>query len=229
MNKDFNEIGYIIEQKSYREYDVMVTFFGSQSGIKRFILRGYNKPTSKLKSLGLEYSKVRYYYDNSKSGLKTLRTGELLDSYHQLRSDWGWYLKVGLASELLIKFYSRDDHLKWFKQYEAVLLDNDSLPLIKYLVVIINVMGIAPVIDGCVICGDSRINGFSIEQGGYLCMEHAISKMEYDELLLIKALIGENFTYIKRINYNNAINFLLDYIEYHLDVKLNSRKLWNDV
>lgn len=227
--------GFILNVVPYREHDAMITFLGETYGMNRFVLAGYYKAGSKQGSLGQEYTKVKYRFNYRENTLNRIQTGEMLQSYSAKRSDFDWLTYVSLVSELCMRFYDDAYRTLWLNYLDAYLQDLSTTTLIKILVSIIKLSGFEPYVDGCVITGDTKIADFSIEKGGFVSVEyrrndsnHSVEYLKAIRYLFVTDNIDDDV--LKQLDVSNQlIATLIEYIQYHSDVKFNSWKLISSV
>lgn len=230
MNKNNQDIGYVLSVTPYREHDAMVHFFGRQYGLMRFVLPGYYKPQSKQSSLGVEFSMVRIRFRYKPNQLMRIQSGELLDSYYEHRHEYDWLLMMSLITEILIKLYQNDSQSFWLKFIETSYPSPSRLQLIHDLRDIIIELGIVPVVDRCVMTGSTQVSDFSIKRGGFVSKNYRTSKLNLNHLQIILFLFSKRNEKLKNIEDDLIIlDVLIRYIEFHMDVKFNSWKLIYDV
>lgn len=222
------EEGFVLSNIEYREKDAMIRFLGKDTGLKTFVIRGYNSPSSKQVALGLEYSLVEYYY-NEREGLQSLIHGQLMNSYREYRKDFDWLIKLAFTSEIITKFGSDLASEVLFNFYSEITISTNYNVVMELLLYIINKLGIFPYLKGCVRCNESVIGSFSISEGGFLCPEHSLKKETYNYLVDIGLLFNKKWEKLSTDRTQMYINILCDYLEYHTDTKIHSRKLMNHV
>lgn len=230
--------GFVIFVNPYREHDAMVYFLGERFGLIRFIIAGYYKSSSKQISLGLEFSKVRYSFNYKPDKLNRIVHGQLLDSYRGFREQYQWLLHMSLACEIIRKCYEEDFHPHIYRFInELALISNPDASvqcMIAFLVRLIRHVGFVPQVDQCVKCNSKKINQFSIREGGFLCVDHALSRSDSKELLksirlLFRQDFGNNGTGDTVRNSSEVLRTLVEYIQFHTDNNFNSFKLFSDV
>ncbi|WP_342621331.1 DNA repair protein RecO [Erysipelothrix sp. P66] len=230
-NKD---IGFIVSIVPFREHDAMVHFLGYEYGLIRMVLPGYYRAKSKQGRLGLEFSKVQYRFNYQNQKLNRIIGGESINAYLQVRQDLDWLMYMSLVSELTVRCYDANTHASFYNWFENCIESTDLKVLcIKYLAFLIQLQGFTPDVEGCVVCGNTHVNAFSIEQGGYVCATHAYHQFKTTKSLMI-ALLGifsdrDVDAYLETINQYELLKILVEYLEFHGDYKFNSWKLISDV
>lgn len=229
------DVGFVLSNTPYKEYDAMILFLSKNHGLLRFVLRGYYKSTAKQTSLGLEFTQVILRFNYQKNRLLRIQSGELIDAYTQKREDFDWLMQMSLVSELLHRFYDETQHEFWYTEINHLFETINLERIIVFLSKIIKRLGITPQVDECVITGDSKVSDFSIEKAGFVSKAYRTqhSAVDLEMLQYIRVL----FT---RENINEAIfentqntqllaNLLIEYLEYYEGVKINSWKLMHKI
>lgn len=217
--------GFVLGLVPYREHDAMVHFLGYKTGLIRLVLPGYYKSTSKQSSLGLEFSYVEYRFDYHEGRLNRIRGGELIDGNIISRQSFEWLLWMSFVSEVLIRTYDEAHHEVYFEHYlQALKMDN----ILFFIVKIIAMQGFSPDVNGCVVCGDSGINAFSVELGGFVCQVHA-NHVREDREFLIALNSALRLLVIKEEFNFSVIERLVEFLEFHGEYRFNSWKLLKDM
>ncbi|HZJ86778.1 MAG TPA: DNA repair protein RecO [Erysipelothrix sp.] len=231
MKRNSEDTGYVISNTPYREYDAMILFLGEKYGLLRFVLRGYYRPTSKQMNLGLEYSKVKYRFNYRENSLLSVQNGELINVYASNREDYDWLTLMSLYSEILTRFYSPEEHSFWLNVSEDVFKGINLKKIILILSELIIKLGITPHVSSCVMSGNTIVSDFSIEKGGFVSKEYrtqnsqvTLEMLKYIRVLFTKEKIKEKI--FDGFNDTFALSqLLIEYIEYHESITLNSWKL----
>lgn len=233
MKTNDTDIGYVLFTTPYREYDAMVHFLGENSGLIRYVLRGFYKSTSKQQALGLEFSKVKILFNSPMKAMPGVRGGELLNAYLDKRENYDWLLHMQLMSELIIKCHDESSRFNWFAYFETSIDDYDVMAQTINIVTLIKALGITPVVDRCVITGAHKVSDFSIENGGFVGEGYRYSNLTLDDLRYIRYIFrSETYQNEELERYDSdkrILNILIKYIEYHMSVKINTWKLIFDV
>lgn len=216
-----SDTGFVLGLVPYREHDAMVHFLGERSGLIRLVLPGYYKSTSKQSSLGLEFSKVVYRFNFQVNRLNRITGGELIDGYIKSRSQLDWLLWMSFVSEVLVRTYDETYQEVYWDYYEKALNLNS---IMDFLVRIILMQGFSPDLSGCIICGNSGINSFSVEEGGFLCQVHSGSFREDREFLIALNCALRSLP-VKEDYEMKVFDRLVKFLEYHGDYRFNSWKL----
>src|SRR5690625_4237767 len=167
--------GIILKTQEYGETHKIVTIFTKQYGKISAICRGANKVKSKLSSVTQPFIKGEFLIYLSR-GLSTVRQGEMLQSFRQIREDIIKTAYAAYITELSDKLLDTNEpDLNVYNQLSNTLTwVNDQLdyaiPIIMYELKLFQKGGFAPIVDQCVICNHSNnLYAFSIQEGGILC------------------------------------------------------------
>lgn len=224
MNSE--DLGFVLAIHEYREHDAFVTFLSRNHGLIRMVLPAYYKQNSKQLALGLEFSKVKYQSKFTADKLNRIYSGKLIDLYRQFRNDWDWLLDVSLLAELIIKFHSEENHTYFYNAFEQFLtLDTRQGALIQIIWDILAFEGIQPYLDSCVKCDSTKINSFSIREGGFLCVNHTHQRSDVTVLLQLRALSLDKLNEVSLEESDQLLIDLMYYLSYHSEYQFNAWKL----
>lgn len=229
MNKV--EKGLLLKMVNYRDFDGMATILLKESGLRRFIYRSYYKPTSKLLSKGLPLTELSMHFNFKEEGL--LRAGQIdvLNNFSTLKNDVTLNLLGSIWAEIMLAFQPKIDEAKDY--YELGVnylssLETSAFPTFTLAVMINECLileGLQPVTDYDVRNFGSKVNGFSIEEGGFIYTKQGsplttsqlkeirlLSKMDFDKLELVDPF---------EVN-QKVLDIMLEYFTYHTSISLKS-------
>lgn len=223
-----SEVGFILGLVPYREHDAMVHFLGTEHGLMRLVLPGYYKATSKQSSLGLEFSKVNYRFNYQENRLNRIIGGELVNAYLNHRENLDWLLWMSLVSELVIRTFDESYHAMYLRSFEKALESVDSSSVIKIVVKIVHMQGFSPDVSGCIHCGETGINAFSIEEGGFVCGNHSHNVREDRNVLIGLNCAFRGLDVADDVSLR-VLEIVIEFLQYHGDYRFNSWKLLKDM
>ncbi|MBM6754272.1 DNA repair protein RecO [Lactobacillus alvi] len=177
INTDFE--GLILFRRDYREHDLLVKFLTRKLGPTMFFVRGGRRKGSKIASALLPFSYGTY--------VGWLEAGEL--SYLVAAKETHQFKRIGpnleanaYATYLLdlvgVAFEEGRAIGAWYDQVLTALklieAGMDSQVIVNVLEVqLLGRFGVAPIWDGCVICGRQDLPlDYSEALGGVLCQQH---------------------------------------------------------
>ena len=192
MKMTTNEVnveGVVLKQSDYKENDMILHVYTKDYGKISFIAKGVRKLTSK-NARAVSPMMVSEFSLNLKKGLSSLIKATPI---HYLR-----HIKESIESEIvgnyILEYFYRyveendpdeDVYKQLIKCLEA--LDHGYSPFLVYClfqVFILEHNGISIDVDGCVLCGSSRVVSVSISEGGFVCEQHNQSNIIYPKELL---------------------------------------------
>ena len=219
-------VGIVLSQSDYRDADVLMQVLCKDYGLLSLIGRSAKKITSRNHCLPMcRYEFIIDYKDNKT--IYTIHNQKLLNNYFEDKDVVMMSFKNVLA-ELVLK--NREMDLYDDLQFVLEKLSRENMYLLGSLFVsdIIRRFGIAPMVDGCVICGSKKVAALSNRHGGFLCLEHLGGEpVEEVEMLrkfrLINKARFENYEAIKDLTYDfRNFDLLMSFFLDNSDLKLRS-------
>ncbi|MFD0672060.1 DNA repair protein RecO [Cohnella sp. GCM10027633] len=168
--------GIVIRSVDYGEGNKIITLLTPSYGKQGIVVRGAKKPKSRFGAMAqlFTYGDYSYYKNNS---LGTLNSGEILESFRELREGLEGPAYAAYAAELTDRAINDDEAAAYLfyqlKACQAALCEgkDPQVVLRAYEMKIVVAAGYEPALDECVSCG--RAQGpfrFSPLAGGALCM-----------------------------------------------------------
>ncbi|WEK53042.1 MAG: DNA repair protein RecO [Candidatus Cohnella colombiensis] len=167
--------GIVIRSTDYGEGNKIITLLTPDFGKQGIVVRGAKKLKSRYGALAqlFTYGEYSYYKNNS---LGTLNSGEIIESYYQLREGLEKPAYAAYAAELTDRAINDDETAAFlFHQLKAcqAALTEDKDPQVVlrvYEMRVVSTAGYAPILDECVHCGKQEGDfRFSFVAGGALC------------------------------------------------------------
>lgn len=167
--------GIVIRSTDYGEGNKIVTLLTETHGKQGIVIRGARKPKSRYGALAQLFTYGDYAFYKSGS-LGTLNSGEVIESYRELREGLEGPAYAAYAAELTDRAVGEEDAGAYlFRQLSACLAGlaegKDPEVVIRiYELKIAIAAGYRPVLRECASCGrDERAFRFSADAGGALC------------------------------------------------------------
>lgn len=172
MNKLSEIEGIVLSVQDYKESDGIIKFL-TKDGVISILAKGIRKQNSKNRMITQPFCKVKYTLDLKEDGLSLLYFGNIITYYYRIGEDLVTSSICFMLSECMIRAGSNDVIYYFFDQ----CLNSFQLGLIEaytyaclVLKEIILKEGIAPYVDGCVICQKTdHLETLSLESGGFIC------------------------------------------------------------
>ena len=167
--------GIVIRQTPFRDHDAMVTVL-SIDKMRSFLVRGALKYDSKLGPSVNMYTKSRFQLMKGKEGY-ALRSGEILDSYENIKTNIDCLAVQDFLGELTNKLIQSDDANRIYPYLvkSLELLNNGFSPFtvaLIYFAKVLDIAGFGLNVDSCQICGKKDdIVALSYKDGGFICRD----------------------------------------------------------
>jgi len=167
--------GIVLRATDYGESNKIITLFTREYGKVGLMARGAKKPRSKLSASSQILTHGVYIYSIGK-GLGTLHQGEVENPFRYLKADIYKMAYAAYIVDFIDKMPAADTLSPPLFQLVLTLLNemNNGLEpqvlMFIFEVKMLAVLGIEPVMSGCIHCG--RTDGpfkFSVSGGGLLC------------------------------------------------------------
>ncbi|NLC51279.1 MAG: DNA repair protein RecO, partial [Firmicutes bacterium] len=193
----FKTDALVLHSRHFNESDRLVRFLTCDRGKIDAVVRGARKTKSKL-AAGVEpftYGHYVFYQGRSLATLTQQQTKENFNFFHRGLEDYGYALYF---AELTDRLLEKNEPVTAFCQLllaawrslnskEKSL--NRELLSRAYELKLLTLLGYAPVIDSCVLCGaKDTVDSFSAEQGGSLCSKCSLGQKTVPFSLGTKAL-----------------------------------------
>lgn len=175
--------GIILKQSDYRDRAVLLQVLTETSGKLSFVVRGARKISSKTAGYTFPYTKLEFLIDyKEQKTIFTVKSARVMQRrkniYKSLEASAAAELMCEVADSVLfdceqphtadILYRELDQALEYLDQGKP-----SSLICAVFLSTVLNEIGNGPAVDGCAVCGESKVTSLSAAEGGFLCGEHA--------------------------------------------------------
>ena len=192
MKMTTNEVsveGIILKQTPYKESDVILHVYTKDYGKLSFIAKGVRKLTSK-NARAVSPMMVSEFTVSLKKGLSTLIKASPVSYLRHIKES----IESEIVGNYILEYFYRyvEENEPDEMIYEQLIkslnaLDHGYSPLLIYClfqVFILEHNGISVDVDGCVLCGSSRVVSISVSDGGFVCDQHYQSNPIYPKEML---------------------------------------------
>lgn len=231
----------ILKVTDYKEHDALVSTVSADYGVMTFIAKGLLKPESKNASACQPFSEASLTYDQQEGkGLQVLHSASLIASHRSLREDLSKQSAMAVIAELCTHILDDNyDRQLSLDVYRTLLMCIESLEtsdkvlqvLSFFMVRTLEWLGIEPQVDECTVCGDTKINSISMDEGGFVCqdcqkeLQTPIFTSEF--LYAFRVVNKVNLTNFKRyLGYQapsfELLDYLHDFLIFHGNLSLKS-------
>ncbi|MFV0424053.1 MAG: DNA repair protein RecO [Bacilli bacterium] len=230
-------VGIIINERNYGDNDKIVTIFSDSGKLYSVkVIAG-----RKLKNINRSKTQMFCYGEfkikENPDRFSVLKSVTINEQFLELKIDLEKYYNALYFCELITK-------LGYYNNLEAGLFIQFILALKKlssekeyistrilFEFIILRYIGIMPHFDACVVCGNTNIVSVDYKLGGFICsncFDFSHEKYEVKTLAILKALNNIEFSRVGKITLSEAVlndisKFVDQYIEYHLNIKLNTK------
>lgn len=225
--------GIILSVTDYRENDALVQVILKNSGKYSLIARGVKKYTSKKACSIMPFCLDRFIFDHKEGkDMAVMQNAELVKNYYRqenlkLLSGLQFLCDIALAT-----FDSYDDlqsqYDDLYQAFEHSLTNRIEGVIAVYIAHAAKRLGIAPMVDGCAVCNESKVVTVSIRDGGFLCAKHGLNLNKIDPVRLKKFRLAHKvpWEYLDEMDKNgydqDDLILLADFFLHHADLRLRS-------
>jgi DNA repair protein RecO (recombination protein O) len=234
----------ILQGYSLGEADRLVSFLSRDAGRMRGVAKGARRPKSRFGSTLERLSHIRiWYFEQETRELVRINQSELIESFVDVSRDYDASVALGLFSEISEMVLPEREALD--APFRLILLVSRAIkqsgkaavPLAYFCLWTLKLAGWLASLDTCVLCG-RPISG----EPGYVgpslqgiacgkCKPAGARLLPRETMALAKRLQTEKLDRLMQetlppLALRELTSQLLDWIEWHGEKKLISRKLW---
>lgn len=231
----------ILQITDYKEHDALVKTLSQTHGLLTFVAKGLLKPESKNASACQPFSEANLTYDHQEGrGLQVLHTASLTSNHRKLREDLSNQTVMAVIVELCQNVLEDNYDPQLSAEVFSTLLkamsglettDKPLNVLVFFMVRALEWLGIEPQVDECTVCGDTKINSISMDEGGFVCSDcqkELQSPVFSSEFLYAFRIVNKvNLSNVQRyLTYQapswELIDYLYDFMSFHGNMTLKS-------
>ncbi len=175
--------GIILKQSDYRDQAVLLRVLTRDHGKLSLIAQGARKMTSRNAGRLQPYTQAVFLLDY-REGRTLFRLRSLQDvrQYERLYTDLYCSAAAAVLCEAADGLCAEETDAvfcqPFYEDLSTALEDlsqgfSADLVLTVCLAQFLQYSGMAPAVDGCAVCGESRVTAISAREGGFLCARHA--------------------------------------------------------
>lgn len=228
--------GIVVSEVDYKESSKIINIFSPTDGMVGILARGTKRVKSKLSGVTSKLTYGYFHVNYKENGLSTLIEVDILDGFNKIRRDIDLISYASYLLELSSMVYKHDGDMEIYNLLIASLKKIDDgydymvitnileLKLLEYL-------GIKPVIDSCVNCGNKTdIVTISSYKGGYLCKNCARDEVivNIKTIKLLRMFYYVDINKINKLDISDNIKkelnrFIDDYYDRYSGLYLKSK------
>ncbi len=227
--------GLVINEKSYGETSKILNIITKEKGLIGVLAKGAKRLKSPLRSVSERFSYAKFNISYKKDKLSTLISADIVNPLFNIKKDIKKISYLNFLSELtqlvIKQSYDKriydifiDAILKIDAGFDSSLIT--SILEIKYL----SFLGVAPKLDGCVVCGNKNVITISSYKGGFVCKNHVESEYIVSDktIKLIRVLEYIDISKITKLDVSSDVkkeinDFLDDYYDRYTGLYLKSK------
>jgi len=228
--------GIIVSEVDYKESSKIVNIFTKEYGIIGCLARGSKRLKSNLSNVTSKLTYANFHINYKDNGLSSIMEVDVIDNFKNIRKDIEKISYASFITELITQVFKHENKIGLYDLYISCLkkINEGFDPLVITNILelkLLDNLGIRPVIDSCVSCGN--INGIvtiSSYKGGYLCNNcyHDEKIVHTKTIKLIRMFYYVDISKIEKIeisdNIKNEINeFIDDYYDRYSGLYLKTK------
>jgi len=228
--------GIIVSEVDYKESSKIINIYTKEEGIICCLARGSKRLKSSLNGVSSKFTYGFFHINYKENGLSTLMEVDIIDNFKNIKRDLEKISYVSFITELVVQVYKHENNINIYNLYiESIkkinnMFDPEVITNILELKLLDN-LGIRPVIDSCVSCGNTNaIVTISSYKGGYLCQNccHDEKIVHTKTIKLIRMFYYIDISKIEKIDISDTIKneineFIDDYYDRYSGLYLKSK------
>ena len=229
--------GIVISEIDYKESSKIINILTREYGIIGLIARGTKQIKSKLAGVASKLTYGYFHVNYKENGLSTLIEVDIIEHFKNIRKSIDLMSYSLYLLELAEKVYKHDNDKNIYDLLIASLKKIDEGYDYKIITNIfelkmLDFLGIRPVIDECVMCGNKTdIVTISSYRGGYLCKNcvHGEVITNIKTVKLLRMFYYIDISKITKLEVSENVQvelskFIYDYYDRYSGLYLKSRE-----
>ena len=229
--------GIIVSEIDYKESSKIINILTREDGLVGIIARGTKKIKNKLSGVTSKLTYGYFHVNYKENGLSTLIEVDVIDMFKNIRKDISLMSYAIYLLELADRVYKHEEDNNIYDILIASLKKIDEGYDYKIIsdifeLKMLDFLGIRPVIDECVNCGNkNNIVTISSYRGGYLCKNCAKGEVivNIKTIKLLRMFYYVDISKITKLDVADNIKeelskFIYDYYDRYSGIYLKSRE-----
>ena len=226
----------VLSVSDYKDNDSILRVLSREHGVLSLVARSSRKITSKNRFLPLCLYEFLFDFREGKT-IFTLHNGKLLEDFY-IDNDIEELAYRNIFPDVCLKFSDLADA----EYYDALLQtlrhmkkEEKFLSGALFFAFLSRDYGVAPMVDGCAVCGKKQVVALSNRHGGFLCSDHLYGEEPADILTLKKFRLlnkasFEHFPILLKYDYDRRDFFLMaDFFFANADIRLKSYEFYRSL
>lgn len=227
--------GIIIGEKPYGESSKILDVITKDYGVIGVLAKGSKKLKSNLRSVSERFCFATFQISYKEDKLSTLIGADVINPLKNIKSNIEKVSYLNFISELTNQVMRQSNNYKIYDIYVSSILkiEDGFDPMVitnilelKYL----EFLGVAPELDGCVLCGNKNIVTISAFKGGFVCKNHSENDYIVSEktIKIIRMLKYVDISKISKLDISYKVkkeinDFVDDYYDRYTGLYLKSK------
>ena len=229
--------GIVVSEIDYKESSKIINVLTKEDGIVGIVARGTKRVKNKLSGVTSKLTYGYFHVNYKENGLSTLMEVDVIDMFKNIRKDINLMSYSIYLLELADRVYKHDEDNEIYNYLIASLKKIDEGYDYKIIsnifeLKMLDFLGIRPVIDECVNCGNKNdIVTISSYRGGYLCRNCANGEVivNIKTIKLLRMFYYVDISKITKLDVADNIKeelskFIYDYYDRYSGIYLKSRE-----
>ncbi len=228
--------GIIIGEKPYGESSKILKVITKDYGVIGLLAKGAKRMKSNLRSVSERFCYAIFQISYKEDKLSTLISADVINPLKNIKSDIEKVSYLNFISELTSQVMKQSNNNKIYDIYISSILkiENDFDPMVitnilelKYL----EFLGVAPKLDGCVLCDNKNVVTISAFKGGFVCKNHNENDYIVSEktIKIIRMLKYVDISKISKLDISSQVkkeinDFVDDYYDRYTGLYLKSKE-----
>jgi DNA repair protein RecO (recombination protein O) len=227
--------GLILKQINFKESSKILYLY-TANGPMSLLVHGAKKLSSPFLNVTQNMTLIRFFA--SGKAMKTLTDAEIVEDYRKLKENLEKFTYMQHVMETL-HFFSETEyaHKKMYDFLKKIFKKVESeTNYIRYIYMFelkfLYLLGFTPSFSVCAACGKDEMLKFSVQDGGFVCLEHATAPYFWDLPVVdaMKSLFYHDLKNPLELKIDDETlkgirQFLDEYYMFHLNFKSKSRSI----
>jgi len=225
--------GFVLSQTDYKESDILMQVITKEYGIISLVGKASKKIDSKNHFLPMCLYEFIIDYKENKT-IFSVHGSKLISSYFEDGD-----IEMIAFKNILLEATLKNKDIKTFEQvifsFSNINKDNRYLIGSMYFSYLIKQFGITPIVDGCVVCGHSKVVSLSNSNGGFVCEKHTngLSPLPIDRLRKFRLIVKgdyKDYDVLKDFEYDiNDFYLIVNFFLENAYLKMKSYEFYKTI
>lgn len=233
--------GVVIGEKPYGETSKILNIITKENGVIGVIAKGAKRLKSPLRSVSEIFTYACFQISYKEDKLSTLISADIIDSFSSIKKDIEKISYVNFISELTKQVLKQSKNDFIYDMYISSInkIEEGFDPMVitsilelKYL----DFLGVAPELNGCVVCKNTNVVTLSSDKGGFVCKNHYSKEyvVSSKTLKIIRMLKYVDIPKITKLDLSDLVkkeinDFINEYYDRYTGLYLKSKDFLKNV